>query len=303
MKDAELSRVDLNLLVSLQALLTEASVSRAADAVGLTQPAMSNALKRLRRLFDDELLVREAGAYALSPRARELAEPLDRALGLLKREVLWPGPFDPTRSERVFTVAATNAAATLVIPPLMRRVQQQSSTLGIRQVRLGDDVDTALATSDVDVALVPDGMATPLPRERLLDEAWSLVVSPNHPILGRSTTPDELARHPFAVFESDGVRTPGDLALASALPTQRALVRTDDFVLLALLVADGQLVAVVQEPIARRFAGRNSLRIIESPVALPPLRIDLVWPPGSAGDQGRAWLARQLHEIGSNHEF
>ncbi|WP_439031561.1 LysR family transcriptional regulator [Gordonia terrae] len=297
MKDSALARVDLNLLVSLQALLSTKSVSKAADAVGLTQPAMSNALKRLRRLLDDDLLVRQAGGYALTPRARDLYAPLDQALALLNHEVVWPEEFDPATSIREFTIVATNAAAGVFLPPLTRRLQLLDASMSLRHLRLDGDIDEMIDHHDLDVLLVPDGVRTSHPRERFFDESWVLVCSRGHGVSDDPLDVHELAKHSFAVFDAGGIRTLGDLAIAAALPTHKVVARTDDFLLLMALITETDLIGVVQEPIARRFSNRDLVQILPSPVALPPLRIDLVWPPGSTSDLGRAWLREQLHEI------
>ncbi|MEU4650147.1 LysR family transcriptional regulator [Nocardia fluminea] len=295
--DAELAKIDLNLLVPLQALLAERSVSRAAELVGVTQPAMSNTLKRLRRVLRDELLIRRRGEYTLTPRAIALLDPLDRALALLNKEVVWPEPFDPSTAEREFTVVATNAAAAVVLPPLIAKLAVTSPGVRIRNIGLDSSVDDTLRDSEVDVALVPDGVLTSHPRERLFEEQWTLIVARDHPATRGGVSLTDLGSGAFAVFDALGQRAPGELALSAVTGGHRIAVRTDDFLLLPLLVAESQLMAVIQEPIARRFEALGMIRIVDSPVPLPTLRIDLVWPSGSHSDQGRVWLRRQFINV------
>src|SRR5688572_30544248 len=116
-----LSEINLNLLLALDAILSEKSVSRAARRVGVSQPAMSQSLRNLRDVFDDALLVRDRGAMVLTPAAERLIMPLRQAMIALQRVLDGPAHFDPATAQRCFTLAAGDYAAVTLLPPLLER--------------------------------------------------------------------------------------------------------------------------------------------------------------------------------------
>src|SRR3989440_5727714 len=144
-----LSGVDLNLLVALDALLAERSVTRAADRVGLSQPGMSNALARLRRLFGDPLLVREGLALVPTPRAASLRQPVQEALSLIQQALDNRPGFDPAADHATFTVSCSDYSLLMLIGPLVRRLAAAAPGLPIQGLPRAADP----------VRLLPDGEA------------------------------------------------------------------------------------------------------------------------------------------------
>jgi DNA-binding transcriptional LysR family regulator len=294
MSDA-LAGVDLNLLVSLRALLRERSVTRAARAVGLTQPAMSNALRRLRRLLDDELLIRVGNTLELTQRAEQLIAPLQRALVVIDREVLHPGAFDPTTSTRTFTVVASNSTAVTVLPELVRQVSRQAPHVLIRvhppAIRHTDEL---LRRPDIDVVLLPDVAPTSRPRERLYDIDWVCVVARDNPEVDGELTLEHLKRLPCAYYISEGMPTHPDLTLQALGAMGQKRLEVEDFLLLPFLLKGTVMVAFLQERVAHRLGAAADIRIFPTPVPVAPLGIDMVWNTRAEGDAGCAWLRDQL---------
>ena len=199
-----LASVDLNLLVPLLALLEECSVTKAAARVGLSQPAMSHALSRLRRLLSDDLLVRQGASMTITPRAAELIVPLRRTLDQVAHVVRFPG-FDPTTDRRVVTVALTMSTAFELGGPLARFVAERAplATLRLHTITVPDD--SLFTTHGVDVALLPEAFASPFPRERLYDDRW-VVVAAKDAAPADAATIDLLRTLPHVAFESSGRR-------------------------------------------------------------------------------------------------
>src|SRR5215472_15514613 len=131
-----MSRVDLNLLVVLEAIYTQGGVSRAADKLNLTQPAISHALARLRELFDDPLFVRDGRGLAPTPLTRNLIEPLRRSLSSLGAVLDSAGRFDPRQTQAQFTLAMRNPAEVMVLPRLVRRIAAAAPLIDLRIVQL-----------------------------------------------------------------------------------------------------------------------------------------------------------------------
>ena len=146
----DLRRIDLNLLLTLQALLAEKHVTRAALRLYKSQPAVSHALAQLRDIFQDPLLIRQGGGMALTPRARELQQPLEAALGQLNA-LLHKGEFDASRAVRRFRVALSDYAAHLLLPPLLRQLRAQAP---------GIDMAISQASREAMLAQLADGKST-----------------------------------------------------------------------------------------------------------------------------------------------
>ncbi len=290
---ARIANVDLNLLVPLQALLRERSVTRAASSVGITQPAMSNTLARLRRVLHDEVLVRGSGGYHLTPRAQALVEPVDAALELIGGEILGRPAFDPGAVVREFTVAASSSTAFVLLPTLLRRLLPAAPGVSLRIVPTTRRIDVLLENRDIDLALLPEVLPTEFPRERLYEERWVFMVAADNPVTGEGLTPEVFATLPHAVYESEGLRTHAELALAAHGYVPSVRLKTNDFLAIPLLLPGTKLVAVVQERVARRLVPRHDLRIVPSPVPLPGFGIDLVSRRGG-DDAALDWLRAEL---------
>lgn len=184
-----LRSVDFNLLVALDALLSERHVTRAAERVGLSQPAMSNALGRLRATFGDELLVRTATGMQATPRAVELAEPLRQVLRQVERVLESDAGFDPERAGRGFTIRMSDILAFLILPPLMaRRPAASRMAYNILHLPPADTVE-ALERDEIDVA-VSMGLdhSTSIRAERLLTDRMVCVMRASHPAARRRFT-------------------------------------------------------------------------------------------------------------------
>lgn len=289
-----LASVDLNLLVPLLALLEERSVTRAATRVGLSQPALSHALSRMRRLLDDDLLVRRGASMTLTPRAAELVVPLRESLGRAARVIRFPG-FDPTSDERVITVAMTSSTAQVIGGPLGRLVSQRAphATLRIRTFTVPDD---SIFTEDsVDVVLLSGAFSSPHPRERLYDDRW-VVIAARDAAPQDATALDLLGVLPHVLFEGPhGRLLPYVVLQEHRVPCDVRLVVPDN-VLIPELVAEIGGVGLHRHQAMNRLERDLPLRVDEFPFAVPGLGLDMVWNPRLTDDGFVGWLRGILHE-------
>src|SRR5215470_13569291 len=171
--ESKLANLDLNLLVSLDALLAERSVSRAALRLGLSQPSLSAALARLRRHFRDDLLVRVGNHYELTPLAAQLAELTTSALAAVARVFASEPDFDPATAEREFTVLISDYAITVLGPELATLLQQAPNIrLRLHQVAIPAVNAATQALRDVDAMVLPHGYLSGLPSRQLFTDRW-----------------------------------------------------------------------------------------------------------------------------------
>ena len=294
--DADLARlasVNLNLLAPLLVLLEERSVTRAAERIGLSQPAMSHALNRMRRLFGDELVVRQGSGIVLTPRAGELIEPLRRAL----REtaaVVTASEFDPGVDRRVITVAMTINAAFVLGSRLSRLLAAHAPhvTLRLRAVMLPSE--TGFSSDGYDLMLLADEFASPYPRERLYEDRWVIIASDEAPADAGAL--ELLTTLPHVALDTSPHRPiPYAILDEHQLPyTVRDYV--SDSLLIPNLVAHTGAVAIHQFRVAAMMREFFSFRIVEFPFLTPAPSVDLVWNPWQTDEDFKRWLRGLLQE-------
>ncbi|WP_181809321.1 LysR family transcriptional regulator [Streptomyces shenzhenensis] len=287
-----LASVNLNLLVPLLALLEEQSVTRAAERVGLSQPAMSHALTRMRRLLGDELVVRHGSGVTLTPRALELIAPLRGALQQAAQIVDFPS-FDPATDERVITVAMTNSTAFVVGPRLTRLVAERAphATLRVRTITV--PTEATFTEGGVDVVLISEAHVSPYPRERLYDDRCVVVAAPDTP--PQASALDLLTTEPHVVVDTDRRVFPYSVLEDEGIP-YRVGLWISDFLLVPFHVARAGGVALMRYRVAATMRTLADLRIEEFPFPLPGLGIDMVWNPRLADRHFAAWLRALLYD-------
>jgi len=294
---ATLASVDLNLLVSLRALLRLRSVTRAATEVGVSQPAMSNTLRRLRHLLGDELLIRVGKTYELTTRASALLQPLEDALRTIDNEVFKAPVFSPAESRRTFTVASSNAAAATVLSGLVKRLSSEAPYTALLVVPLVPSSAQLLGDTGVDLVLLPETIRTNLPRERLYDEEWVCVVDVDNNEVGDTLRIPDLVRLSHIVFDMDGVSASAELTLQAVVPDRRIQATVSDFLTIPFLLRGTTMISVLQGRVARLLSAHGMLRILQCPVDLPRLGIDMVWNPRGTNDPACTWLRGQLLDL------
>ncbi|MCX4618316.1 LysR family transcriptional regulator [Streptomyces albogriseolus] len=288
-----LASVNLNLLVPLLALLEERSVTRAAERVGLSQPAMSHALTRMRRMLGDELVVRQGSGVTLTPRAVELLEPLRAALQQTARVVNLPH-FDPATDRRVITVAMTTSTAFVVGPRLARLLAERAPHATLRVRTFTVPTEATFVEQGVDVVLLSEGHHAPHPRERLYDDRLVVVASPDSPPDADALT--LISTQPHIVVDTRRRVFPYAELEERGIPYRVGLL-SSDYLLVPFLVARAGGVALLRHQVATAMRELSGLRIEEFPFPLPGLGIDMVWNPRLADQPFLQWLRELLLDV------
>lgn len=288
-----LASVDLNLLVSLLALLEEESVTRAAARVGMTQPAMSHALSRMRRLIGDELVVRQGSRLVLTPRGAELIGPLREVLRQTARVVNFPG-FDPARDNRTITVAMTSSTAFVIGPALARLVAERAPHATLRVRNFVEPQPSDFTDGGVDVVLLSEAFTSPYPRERLYENRWVVITGPDSD--PDASALDLLTSLPHVAYDSRQRVAPYAALDAQGVPYRIGCV-ISDFLLIPHLVATAGGVAVHTYRVAAAMREGADLRVEEFPLPISPLGVDMVWNPRLADAEFVDWLRAILVEV------
>ena len=295
LNELKLANLDLNLLVSLDALLQERSVSRAAERLGLSQPSLSASLARLRRHFRDDLLTRVGNHYELTPLAAQLGEQTTSALAAVARVFASEPDFDPATAEREFTVLMSDYAISVLGPQLAALLEQAPSVrLRLHQVAIPAVNAAAQALRDVDAMVLPHGYLSDLPSRQLFTDRWVCIVAARHPVIGDKLTMTDLEELPMVVAHHEPASyTPAGKQLSMLGVQPRVQLVAETFLALPFLVAAGNGVALIQERLARQLAPAVPVRILPCPFDVAPLIEALWWHPMYARDPGHRWL-RQL---------
>jgi len=295
MNDAR--RFDLNLLVALDALLAERNVTRAARRVGITQPAMSNALARLRSVLGDPVLVRVKGGMV--PTAK--AESVGRAASALLRGVddaLGAGAeFDASTARRELTVAASDYVATVLLPHLLVRLEAEAPGITLRVVPLEPDLSLGkLEAGSVDLTLgffrhVPKSLR----RLRLFTDDSVGIARRGHPILraGRDAVAALAEARHVRIAPQGEPRGFVDVALGKR-GLKRSVVVTASQFMLVIAALEGGLVGVVPERLGNVLAGLGEIERFGLPFTLPLITVDAYWHARMHEDRAHAWLRRRL---------
>lgn len=296
-----LGGTDLNLLVALKVLLEEGNVTRAGKRLQMSQPAMSGALAKLRRRFDDELLVRHGRDFELTPFAAELLPEVQEALRLISRALQVDEAFDPTTSERVFRLTMSDYAISVLHEPLLTRVARQAPGVRLQVDHLGPDVrgsDRVLI--DYDVLVGPlgygfQGVSRPLWRDRMV-----CLVDPTNPrLVDGQLTLDDVRALPHAVASfGRGNLTPVDRALGELGVERQVRVQVTGWLPLPFVVEGTDLLTIVPERLARIHSEPTGpLVMVEPPFGHVVLAEGYTFAPNRLSDPAHQWLFARLDEV------
>src|SRR5688572_19205972 len=298
MRDFDLSAIDLNLLVVLDALLQERHVTAAARRIRTSQPAMSRALARLRELFDDELLVRVGQRMHPTPRALALAAPLHDALAGL-RGVVRPASFVPATATGVVRLAAPDIIAYMLGPALLQHLARNAPGLDVEITQWSTNWREDLASGTVDLTFgVATGKEPGIYSKVVVRNEWACVLRRGHPILRRKWTLDRYLElsHLLIGFTSHGGGQVDD-ALAVLGRTRRVGLRMPYVILSPLVIAESDLVLTTARWLAEKLAANVGLVVKPPPLTLAPVDLPMVWHERSHHDPRQRWLRATLLEL------
>ncbi|HEY2403471.1 MAG TPA: LysR family transcriptional regulator [Steroidobacteraceae bacterium] len=292
-----LGRVDLNLLVHLDALLKERSVTRAAARVGIGQSAMSHNLARLRELFGDELLTRGSDGMRLTPRAVTLLEPVQTMLAQVEALVSRDHAFDPATAERTFRFGLPDSMEILIMPALLARMREVAPGIHLRLYnfdasRLLDDLDA----DEMDLAIGYEGFQPwqfHHKRRKLFTETWLCMFNAEKTGIAPPISLEDFVRLPHVLTSlrpGRSVRGIVDDALEKFGLRRSIALTTPRFLTVPSLVARAPVIVTMQARLARLFAAEFGLCLSPLPVELPEVTVSLLWHASYDHDPAHTWL-------------
>ena len=296
--------LDLNLLRVFDAVMTEQNLTRAAGRLAMTQPAVSNAVKRLREALGDELLIRTAHGVKPTTRAESLWPAVRRALSELE-EAVAPRSFELAKAHATFRMAMADATAAILLPRLVRLIESDAPGIDIRMVPLTTreprpmllrgDIDLAIGFFPGVVAQLQGATDTPIRHERLYRGEYVCVMRKDHPLAKQELTLDTYCEADHLLVSFSGrARGLVDDALLSLNRERRILLTVNQFFTAGKVVSGSDLLMVLPRHLIEATGMTQALIAKDLPFAMPDVHIDMLWHERDARSPGHRWLRDQL---------
>lgn len=293
-----LNKVDLNLFVVFDAIYTEANLTRAGQIIGITQPAVSNALARLRESFNDPLFVRTAQGMVPTPMAQNIISPVRSALALLRVSVQESRTFNPLQANKTFRISMTDLTEAVVLPPLFQRLRKQAPSVVVESfLSHRRETTSDLAAGRLDFAIDAPLNTDPQVRHvKLMEDRYVCAMRPAHPLAGQpSVSLDEYLglTHIHISTRRNGLGQV-DLALGKMGLQRKITLRSQHYLMASNVLQHTDMVMTVPE----RFARRHALHFVALPLnELPSVETHLYWHESTEQDPANRWMRELLIEL------
>ncbi|MGC0956946.1 LysR substrate-binding domain-containing protein [Pantoea agglomerans] len=292
-------KYDLNLLPVLLVMMEERNVTRAAERLGITQPALSNALNRLRETLNDPLFIRERYGMRPTPKAEQLAQVVGAALSSIDKVILGQQDFDPLNATRLFTLAPNSYVEFIMMPAIVARLRSCAPGIRLRLTPFGNDVtETGVISGNTDMVLgrivePPDNLVV----QHLMNEGLACVIRADHPLVG-----ENLSAEQYEQLKHVNVLPPGRMraGLYQALE-QRGLrrqvaVSVTHFLAVPEMIAITDYCATLPRLICQHLSRDQRLRIIPAPVDLGTFPVEMGWHARYRDDPAHRWFRTLITE-------
>lgn len=290
-------RLDLNLLIALDALLGDRSVTKAAAKLNITQPAMSGALARLREYFEDPLVIQIGRQMELTPLAQSLVGPIHDVIMRIDSVISTEPDFEPRTSKRHFSLTASDYVVCIFLQDVLARLHREAPGISFEFRQSTGRVQEELESGEVDFVIGPEiDVLAEHPQEILFDETYTLIAWANSTAIGDSISFDEYMGLKHVIFRSEHRGIPWlERWLASRYGEVRQIdVAAPSFLLLPHLVIGTDRIATMQTRLAKKFQQSLPIKLIAAPLELPKLTLVLQWNIHRDPDPASRWLRTVL---------
>lgn len=293
---------DLNLLNVFDAVMTELNVTRASTRLNMTQPAVSNALKRLRHLLNDELFIKVPSGVSPTPKALEIWQPLREALHQI-RQTLEPIEFNPATETATFTIALNDFSAALILPPLMKVIEAIAPNINLRTIP-NTHINAAMLLEQAKIDLAIGVFPSPPPRLRsqpLLTSPWVCAMRRNHPLARKKLTLDHYVQAKHLLVTLTGEVT----GLIDPLLQERGLNRRvgltiNQFSVAPHILVTCDLIAVLPTRVVQLSSIADQLHLVAVPIEINPTSVKMMWHERVQQNTAQMWFRTQLAEACSH---
>lgn len=295
----DLKRIDLNLLVVLDAVLNEMNLTRAGEVVGMSQPAVSGALSRLRLQFDDELLERKGRKYQLTPVAESLKPSVAEAMMEIRRTFDLLPTFDPFTSTRTFYISATDYFLSQITSPLLNLLKEEAPGVDIKFSTLPND--PAMAEIDLlrrDVLVASPQIGLPGKKQALFSDAFVVIARKGHPAVKKGKlTAEQMKNLPMVQLKLGTNKNQVDKLFADlGFDASQVTVAVNEISLVPLMVSESDNIGFVQERFVSRVKDVLEIQIVETDLPQITLIESVHYHPTKSNDPAIAWLVKMLRK-------
>lgn len=293
----KLSDIDLNLFVVFDAIYTEGNLTRAGEIIGITQPAVSNSLSRLRNLFDDPLFVRTAEGMVPTPVAQNIIGGVRQALGLIRSSVQESESFDPRVSDKRFRVSMTDLSQAIILPKLFSRIRKAAPQVAVDSYQVHRrDMNIELASGNLDLAI--DIPLTPDPQIKqaaLFSHPYVCVVNKNNDLVGEKLDLETyLKLQHIHISSRRGGLGHVDLTLGKMGKKRDIVLRTQHYLSTPQLISSSNFALTVPKIFGDFLAAAASTRYVELPFDVPNLESFIYWHESTDKDQANVWMREMI---------
>lgn len=293
--------LDLNLLVVFDAILRERSITLAASRIGLSQPAMSNALARLRHTLNDPLFVRTSHGMEPTPYAEQIAGPISRACESIENALRVGSTFDPASSSRTFTFYMTDIGEVVLLPSILRHLQKVAPRISIKVVRVPQrGAQHAMTAGEVDLAIgLFPSLQAGFYEQMLYRDTFVCIARADHPQIRHTLTRRQFTEIPHVLVSSAG--TGHEAAVENIIARQRVkrsiALTVPHFLVLPMIVAQTDLIVTIPQRVALAFSGTPGMKILKPPIGFPHIDIKQHWHERFHHDPANKWMRGVVAEL------
>lgn len=293
------AQLDFQLLLALDALLRHRHLTRAGDALGVTQPVMSKYLQRLRNLLQDPLFVRTSSAMVPTPRAEALVEPLAQMLELARTQLMLAPRFDPATSRREFSLLASDFGAMVLVPALLADLRSSAADIRLRIVSPDERFGERLESGEADLLIgIVDRLAEAISTRVLYEDSFTCLVRSKHPAAQTGLTLESYrnADHVVAGLESTH-RNLVEATIRRHAPDARIALRLPSFSAVAGVIASSDLIITIPKRVAETISRTSDCIEVALPFAMPRVTVILAWHSRNDNEPGHRWLRNTIEQV------
>lgn len=294
------NRLDLNLLVAFNALLEERSVSRAAERLNMSQPAMSAALAKLREFFSDDLLVRSGREMIPTAQAAILVKPVTEVLTAISHAMTTRPSFDPATVQREFRLMMSDYIARVAMPELLKILRREAPHVTIEVVASDASMHARIERREIDLAIAPERFLSPdHPYEPVIEDPYVVVVDPANSAIGGAISIEDYVAADHVVANMSGNRQASfeDWFLQNVDIVRKVVITVPMFSLIPSMIVGTDMIATMHASLAASMAHAYDLRTVQVPDDFPKLQEFAQWHRLSSQDLGLIWLRGKLHDV------
>lgn len=296
----DIRSLDLNLLLVFDTMFQHQNVTKAGEALRLSQPAMSAAIARLRIVFDDPLFVRTGSGMEPTSKAQALSAHVRHVVSTIQTEILLPKFFDPLTSQRTFSLVTPDIAEVNFLPRLLSALAEKAPQINLKTLAMPRQAAAqALESGSAEMAMgyFPDLHKAGFYQQKLISNSHVCLIRKNHPVVGEKMTLAQFTQALHAVVKPDGREHVFERFLQGKAIQRRVVVELSHFMSLLPIIETSNLISTVPKDLADFFVQHGDVRYVDTPMKSPIIDVHLIWHQRIQKDPAHVWLRKVIQDL------